>query len=67
MAIDRALEVRRLAEADHHVADAERAVSRQILRVEKLRCDATTLHLRSKRWTASKALFEFCASTAKRS
>ena len=38
MPLDRNVEVNRLAEADRHVAEAERVVTGQMIEVERLRC-----------------------------
>jgi hypothetical protein len=37
--MNRDLEVQRLAQADHHIAVAERAITKQMLELEKLRRD----------------------------
>jgi flagellar biosynthesis/type III secretory pathway protein FliH len=39
MAVDREAEARRLAEADRHIAEAESAVAKQTMELEKLRRD----------------------------
>ena len=39
LTVDRQAEVLRLAESDRHIADAERKVTRQQLRLDRLRAD----------------------------
>jgi hypothetical protein len=45
MSIDREAEVQRLSEADQHIANAERAISEQVVQLESLRRDGHDMAL----------------------